>query len=370
MAVDGWTHTGVAQQIRFGTGVIDELPEVVRSLGVRRLLLLTTEGRVSSDDGARVVGRLGRSLVSQFTSVRSHLPADVVQAAMLQARRDAVDAVVTFGGGSCIDLGKAINFFMEQEQGTPGASFVDRPAMPHIAIPTTYSGAEMTSFFGMTDPHTRTKSGGGGPTCTPAVVMHDPALTASTPPRVSAETAMNALAHCVEAMYSPRRTPEADAVAEAGAARVVAAAPAVVARPGDDAARAMLLEGAGLAGRALQNAAMGIHHGVSQLLGGRTGISHGLANALVLPHAIRFNADVIPDELTRIAAVFADGDDVAAAVERFRDGLGLPSHLSECGVTDEDIDAIARLSQGNVSVRRNVRPAGEADVRAILTAAW
>jgi maleylacetate reductase len=370
MAVDGWTHTGVAQQIRFGTGVIDELPEVVRSLGIRRLLLLTTEGRMSSDDGARVVGRLGRSLVSRFTGVRSHLPADVVQAAMLQARRDAVDSVVSFGGGSCIDLGKAINFFIEQEQGTPGASFVDRPAMPHIAIPTTYSGAEMTSFFGMTDSHTRTKSGGGGPTCTPAVVMHDPALTASTPPRVSAETAMNALAHCIEAIYSPSRTPEADAVAQAGAARIVASAPAVLARPDDSAARHMLLEGAGLAGRALQNAAMGIHHGVSQLLGGRTGMSHGLANALVLPHAVRFNADVVPKELARIAAVFADGDDVASAVERFRDRLGLPAHLAECGVTDDDIDAIARLSQGNISVRHNVRPAGEADVRAILEAAW
>ena len=370
MVVDGWTHTGVAQQIRFGTGVVDDLPEVVRSLGVRRLLLLTTEGRARSDDGARVIGRLGRSLASQYTTVRSHVPADVVQAAMLQARRDAVDAVVSFGGGSCIDLGKAINFFIEQEQGTPGASFVDRPAMPHIAIPTTYSGAEMTSFFGMTDPHTRTKSGGGGPTCTPTVVMHDPALMASTPPRVTAETAMNALAHCIEAMYSPQRTPEADAIAEAGAARIIASAPAVVARPDDDAARATLLEGAGLAGRALQNAAMGIHHGVSQLLGGRTGMSHGLANALVLPHAVRFNADVVPDELARIAKVFADGDDVAAAVERFRDRLGLPAHLSECGVTDDDIDAIARLSQGNVSVRRNVRPAGEGDVRAILEAAW
>src|SRR5205814_9329318 len=110
MVVDGWTHTGVAQQVRFGTGVIDDLPEVSRSLGVRRLLLLTTEGRAASDEGERVVARLGRTLASRFTAVRSHLPADVVQAAMMQARRDAVDAVVSFGGGSCIDLGKAINF--------------------------------------------------------------------------------------------------------------------------------------------------------------------------------------------------------------------------------------------------------------------
>jgi alcohol dehydrogenase len=110
---------------------------------------------------------------------------------------------------------------------------------------------------------------------------------------------------------------------------------------------------------------MGIHHGVSQLLGGRTGISHGLANALVLPHAIRFNADVVPDELTRIAAVFADGDDVAAAVERFRESW---SARAPVGVRRGDIDAVARLPRATSMCGTTSRR--QADVRAILEAAW
>src|SRR5206468_10658155 len=124
------------------------------------------------------------------------------------ARRDAVDAVVSFGGGSCADLGKAVCFFVEQEAGTPGASYYDRPALPHVAIPTTYSGAELTPFFGMTDEAARRKTGAGGPTIAPVAVIYDPVAFIDLPVRPSAETAMNALAHGVECAYSPHRSPE------------------------------------------------------------------------------------------------------------------------------------------------------------------
>src|SRR5437764_9532976 len=190
-----WTHTGYAQQLVFGAGSVRRVSELVRTIGARRVLLVTTEGRQASDDGGRVRSALGSALASTFAEVESHVPVPLVQQAVQQARRDAVDAVVSFGGGSCADLGKAVCFFTEQEAGTPGASFADRPALPHVAIPTTYSGAELTPFFGMTDPATRRKSGGGGPTITPVGAIYDPELTVSTPPRVSAETGMNALGH-------------------------------------------------------------------------------------------------------------------------------------------------------------------------------
>ena len=106
-----------------------------------------------------------------------------------------------------------------------------------------------------------------------------------------------------------------------------------------------------LGGRSLHNARMGVHHGLSQLLGGRTGIPHGLANALVLPHAMRFNADEVPEELRRIGRALGDEDDPAGAVERLRDRIGLPSQLSDVGVEDDDLAAVARLSQQNASVR-------------------
>ncbi|MEY2423675.1 MAG: maleylacetate reductase [Acidimicrobiaceae bacterium] len=365
-----WTHTGFAQQLVFGPGAVKRVSDLLKALGARRVLLVTTEGRNDSDDGARVRAALGSTLVSTFAEVTSHVPVPSVQRAVQQARRDAVDAVVSFGGGSCADMGKAVCFFTEQEAGTPGASYADRPALPHIAIPTTYSGAELTGFFGMTDPTARQKTGAGGPTITPMGAIYDPELTLSTPPRVSAETGMNALAHCVEVVYSPSRTPEAEAIGLAGAKRIVNALPLVVDDPGDVDVRASMLEGAALAGRCLQNGSMGVHHGLSQLVGGRTGIAHGLANAMILPHAIRYNAVAAYDELERLGEAIGTPDDPAGAVTALVQRLGLPSGLGECGVTLEDLDAVARLSQANHNVRNNIRPVSEDDARTILSAAY
>jgi maleylacetate reductase len=365
-----WTHTGYAQLIRFGSGAVDEVGRIVREAGGRRILLVTTEGRLASPDGERLAKVLGRELTSTFAGVQSHVPAPAVQAAAQQARRDGVDAVVSFGGGSCADLAKAVCYFTEREAGTPGATWLDRPALPHVAVPTTYSGAELTPFFGMTDPSTGRKSGGGGPTIAPVAAVYDPDVTLSTPARVSAETGMNALAHCVECAYSPSRTPEAEAVALAGVGRIAAALPAVVDDPGDMAARTEMLAGAVLGGRALQNAGMGVHHGLAQLVGGRTGIAHGLANAVILSHAMEFNATAVPAELRAIGEALGEPDDPAGAVDRLVQRIALPTHLSDCGVTDEDLDAVVRLSQSNPNVQMNPRAVSEDDARAILEGAF
>jgi maleylacetate reductase len=365
-----WTHTGYAQQIAFGAGAVSRLPELLRAVGLRRVMLVTTAGRSASDDGARVRKAIGSALASEFAEVTSHVPAPLVQQAMQQARRDGIDGVVSFGGGSCADLGKAICFFTEQEQGTPGTSFADRPVLPHVSIPTTYSGAELTPFFGMTDPGTKQKSGAGGPTIAPMIAVYDPELTTSTPPKVSAETGLNALAHCVEITYSPHRTPESEAIGLAGARRIMQALPLVVDDPGDVAVRAAMFEGAVLGGRCLQNGSMGAHHGLAQLVGGRTGIPHGLANAVILPHVIRYNAETVPDELRRLGEAIGAPDDPAGAVSALVTRIGLPTQLGDCGVTLDDLDAVARLSQSNHNVKNNPRPVSEDDARAILSAAY
>lgn len=369
MSAAAWTHTSAAQQVRFGAGRRRELPELLRDLGVANALLVTTAGRAESDEGQALARSVGTRLGSTFAEVQSHVPAPLVQAAHLQARRDGVDGVISFGGGSCADLGKAVCFFAEQEAGTPGASFADRPALPHVSLPTTYSGAELTPFFGMTDPSTRQKSGAGGPTIAPDAVIYDSELSASTPPHVRAGTGLNALAHCVEIVWSPHRTPEAEAIGLFGAGTIFDALPAAVADPDDEAAAVAMLEGACLAGRCLTNGSMGVHHGLAQVLGGRTGIPHGTSNALLLAHSIRFNAEAVPDQVRRIGAAIGAPDDPAGAVADLVARLGLPSGLAAVGVTEEDIDAVARLSQANGSVQANPRPVSEEDARDILTAA-
>ncbi len=365
-----WVHTGYAQRLHFGLDAVERAGEVVKDAGGRRAMLVTTQGRRESEGGQRLARALGRVLVSVFDGVRPHVPAAAVQAAIAQAQSDGVDAVVSFGGGSSADLAKAVCFFLEQQGGVPGASYVDRPLLAHVAVPTTYSGAELTPFFGMTDPGTHRKSGAGGPTIAPLAAIYDPVLTLDTPPRVSAETGMNALAHGVECACSPARSPEAEAVALACVGGVAEALPDVVARPGDVRARARMLEASALGGRCLQNATMGVEHGLAQLLGGRSGIAHGLANAVLLPHTVRFNLESVPDQLRRVGAALGDAGDPAGAIERLRARLGLPGSLSEAGVGIDDIEAVVRMSSASPAVRANPRPVTDDDARAILEAAF
>jgi maleylacetate reductase len=340
-----WDHAAAAQQIRFGTGRAAETARVVRDLGGRRVLLVTSSGRLDADDGRRLVQTLGSALVSTYAGARPHVPTDTVQEALRQGRRDGVDTVVSFGGGSCADLGKAVCYFTEQEQGTPGSSHLDRPALPHVAIPTTYSGAALTPSFGMTDQRTRRKAGAAGPTVAPVVAIYDPLVTVSMPARLSAETGMSALAHCIECVCSATRTPEAEAIALAGIARIAKALPAVVEHPTDVDVRERMLAGAIFGGRCLQNASTGVHHALVQVLGGRTGISDGLVSAVLLPHAIRARRDVPPEDIAQIGRALGDASDAAGAVETLLRQLRLPGRLSDCGVEDEDIEVVARLAE-------------------------
>ncbi|MBO0886112.1 MAG: iron-containing alcohol dehydrogenase [Acidimicrobiales bacterium] len=366
-----WTHVGYAQRLLFGAGVGGTVAEVVKDVGARRVMLVTSEGRLSSEAGQALCDRLGRALVTTFAGVRPHVPTTAVQSAISQARAAGVDGVVSFGGGSCVDAAKAVCFFVEQQEGTPGTSYLDRPVLAHVAVPTTYSGAEVTPSFGVTDEAVGRKTSARGPTVAPVAVLYDPALTVDLPARASAESGMNCLAHGVECAWSPSRSPEAGAVALACITRVAEALPAVVADPSDLDARTAMLEAAALGGRCLHNASVGVAHGLSQLLGGRTGMPHGLANALILPHAMRFNLPVLGGEdAAAVGAILGDPEDPAAGCEALRARLGLPSGLSDCGVSEDDVEAVVRLSQSSPAVGGNPRPVSEADARAILEAAW
>ena len=354
-----WTHTGYAQRLHFGAGVVERVGEVCRELGMSRVLVVTTRGRLGSAAGSRLVALVGDAVesVSVFDGVRSHVPREAVDAAVQQGLAAGAEGVVSFGGGSCADLGKAVCHAAERRG----------EALLHVAVPTAYSGAELTPFYGMTDG--QRKSGGSSPALAPRAAVYDPLVTLDTPPRVSAETGMNALAHGVECAYSPRRTPEAEAVALACIERVAGALPAVVTAPDDIAARTALLAGAALGGRCLQNATMGVHHGLSQQMGGRTGLPHGLMNAVILPHAIAFNLEAIGPAAGRIGAALGDPADPAGAAARLRDRIGLPATLAECGVTDDDVEVVAAHAPENGNVANNVRPVSVDDARAILTAA-
>ncbi len=355
-----WTHTAFAQQVRFGEGASARLRPLLKDAGSRRALVLTSP----SAKAPAVIEGLGRAVVGTFEDTAPHLPVPVVRAAVGRARAEAIDTIVSIGGGSVIELGKAIAFFLEQEAGTPGASFADRPGFVHVAIPTTFAGAEGSTHFSMTDPAARHKQSASSPTIVPRWVVYDPLLVASTPIGVLAASAATALGHAIAAVLTPTSA-EAEALGTAALGRLYGG----VGMLGDATARAATLEGAALAARAAANAAPSLVDALAVLLGGRCGLPHGVSTALLLPPVLRFNREAIGSRVEQAARTIGV-EDLPGALAELRVELGLPSGLASLGVTDDDIGAVARLSQQTAAWRSNPRPLGESDVVAMLEAAW
>ena len=350
------------------------LPELLRTLGARRVLLVTTEGRLGSDDGdavvrARSAGRWRRP------SPRSVARAGAARAAGGAARPGATASTAScrFGGGSLRRPRPRRCASSPSRRRAPRRrrAPTDRRC-PHVSIPTTYSGAELTPFFGMTDPATRQKSGAGGPTVAPIAAVYDPELTLSTPAAGQRRDRHERAGPLRRGglVAAPHARGRGRRARRRRAHRRRAAAAWSTTRTTSPPAPTML-EGAVLGGRCLQNASMGVHHGLSQLVGGRTGIAHGLANAVILPHADAASTPTpCPTRSRRIGARHRRARRPGRrGRRRWSTGSACRPGSSDCGVTDDDLDAVARLAAGNRNVAANPRPVSEDDARAILEAA-
>jgi maleylacetate reductase len=365
-----WAHTGYAQQIVFGAGKLSRLPQLLQAVGVRRVMMVASLARSVSDEGNEIKRLLSGALVSTFDSVALHVPAPIVQFGVEQARREGIDGIVSFGGGAAMDTGKAIAFYVEQEMGLNYATWADRPVLAHVTIPTTYAGAEVTPYFSVTDPLTKQRAGGGSHTLAPLAVIYDPQLTTSTPLRLTAETGLTALAHCVEVAYSPTRTPEAEALAVAGIRRILSSLPLVVSYPNDVDLRGAMMEAACIAGRSMQNASLGALHGLTSILSGLTGASHGSLNAVLLPHVLRYTASEVPVDANRIGVALGAPEAPWGVIEHLIHRLQLPTRLEEVGVRKEALEPAVALAVSNWNVRNNPRRVGEKDARDLLLGAF
>src|SRR4030081_358837 len=245
-----------------------------------------------------------------------------------------------------------------------------------IAIPTTYAGSEMTPVFGTTDRAERRKSVRRDDSVLPKLVIYDPEVTVDLSPGLTASTAINALAHCVEACYARDVNPLVTPIALEGIRRVVRSLPLCVADGRNLDAREDLLTGAYLAGVSIGNARMALHHGICHVLGGRTGVAHGVLNAIMLPHVMQFNADAVPDAMSAIADAMDAGArtrDFAApprGVAALVATLPVPHRLRDAGVPEAVLDSVAAEAATNSTVQSNPKPVTEADLRELLRAAW
>lgn len=366
-----WVHTSPAQQLVAGPGAADALGDLLRQLGVRRALVVTTPGRASSDGVVRMLSRATRAIAATADVVEPGVSTAVVQRLIAQLRSEGVDGLVSVGGGSATDTAKAVAFFAEHESGAPGAGFADRPVLPHVAVATTLVGAPFSSSFSMVDPASRRSTSTGGPTMTPSAVVLDADLGADLTADHLAQSAAVAAAHAIEAAWSSESTPEARALGLAGLAGLAAAVPDAVAEPGDVGRRGPVVDAAVLCGRARQNTADGLQQALAQLIGARGAATHAAAHAALLPVTTRFLADAVADDqVAAVAAALGAPDAGAEAVVGFVERIGATVGLSQLGLTDDDLDAVARQSSAQRGVQTSLRPVGEADIRAVLDDAW
>jgi maleylacetate reductase len=285
----------------------------------------------------------------RFYGVKSHTPVEVVEEAVVAA--EGADGILGLGGGSAIDTAKAVSA---------------RTELSVVSVPTTYSGAEWTPAFGIRDEERRVKAGGTGARL--AGIVYEPELTLGLPAEESGGTAMNALAHCAEALYIQGRNSAADEQALEGARLISASLPLVLADLDYLEGRRRLLEGAMHAGAALAGAGLGLAHAMAQALGGRYGLPHGALNAICLPPALRFNESVAAAEIERFGEAMATHDPVGRVEELARlGGFTLLRHLS---VPEDELDGVAAEAAERRGTKANPRPASAEQIAELYRSVW
>ena len=335
-------------RVIFGAGSLDTLPDEVARLGVAKALVLCTpEQRATAEDVAR---RLGDRSVGVYDGAVMHVPLEVARAARAHAAALGADACVAVGGGSTIGLGKAIAL----EFGTP-----------IVAVPTTYAGSEMTPIWGLTEGGV--KKTGNDRRVLPRSVIYDPTLTLSLPPHLSGVSGMNAIAHCVEALYAANANPVISLMAEDGIRALAQSLPRVVRAPHDLAARTDAQYGAWLAGASLGAVGMSIHHKLCHTLGGTLNLPHAETHTAVLPHAVAYNRAAAPEAMARIAKALG-ASDPAQGLYDLAVAVGARTALRDLGMREADIDRVADLAIANPYW--NPRPVTREGVRALLVDAF
>ena len=325
-----FAHAQPAVRIVFGAGTFERLAD---DLDDRRWLIV--HGGSQAAAAQQLGERLGERCAGTFGEVRRHVPAELADRARAQFAELGADGLVAVGGGSVIGLAKAIALTAQA---------------PIVAVPTTYSGSEMTAIYGLTAGGR--KHTGRDETVRPRQVVYDPELSRDLPRAVAAPSAMNALAHCVDALWAPGATPVTTLLAGEGARAL---------REGLEAMdRERLLYGAALAGWALGVAGTALHHRICHILGGAYDLPHAETHSAVLPHVTALNAPAVPEAL-RLGLGGAAIFDLARRA-------GAPIALRDLGLREDDVDAVVPAVVEEAA--GNPVPVDEHVVRALLRAAW
>jgi len=377
------------ERVVSGRGSIAKLGEEIARVGGERALVVVSPSVAQTSLLDRVTAGLGGKCAAIFDEVTPHSPTDSIEKAAERARTERIDALVSVGGGSAIDTAKGVAALLSEGGSLPRLAVrftppnhkivppMPAPKAPHVAIPTTFSGGEYSYSAGVSE-------GGkkyivADPKLAPRTVLLDPEAAATAPLRLLAASAMNALAHCVEAVYSTETQPLTEAYCLRAIGMIARHLPKAMENTRDLESLSHLQVAACLSGMGVYSAWTGIHHALVHVIGGRYKAPHAEIHALVLPYAMRWNLEATIHAHARMAREIGltaetEGELAAAVPEHVLDmnrRMGLPLKLRELGVPHDGLEQLAIDALGDYSIHTNPKPVRTAEqVLEVLERAW
>ncbi len=371
----------------FGAGVVAQVGQLASELALRKVLLVTDPGIIAAGHAGRVQSSLEAAglRVTLFDQARENPTTKCVEDCVTVARATGIDSIIGLGGGSSMDTAKGCNFILTnggQMKDYWGVGKATKPMLPFIAIPTTAgTGSELQCAALIADEATHQKMACLDPKCAARVAILDPELTLSQPPRVTACTGIDAIAHAVETAVTTKRNETSQRLSREAFKLCITAFPLVMLNPADLAARAQMQLGAAYAGAAIENSMLGAAHAAANPLTAHFGIVHGHAVGLMLPQVVRFNAEdaevrSLYAQLAAYAGISPAAEstanivaDLVARLESLLKLAKLPANLASCGVNKASIPQLAGEAAKQWTAGFNPRPVRAEDFGRLYEAA-
>ncbi len=353
------------KRILFGLGAVEKIGAEAQLLKAKKVLIITDPGVIQ----AGLLESVEKSLQSVglpfviFDGVEPDPRIEVVEKSVEKAKKEGIDFIIGFGGGSSLDIAKVTSIMITNSGKIDsffGIDLVPNPGVPTILIPTTAgTGSEVTPIAILSDTKEKLKKGIVSAYLFPEVAIVDPKLTIGLPPSVTAFTGMDALTHAIESYYSINATDLSDLLASRAMELISKNIRMAYAHGENLAARSNVMEGSLLAGIAFANAGVGAVHAFAYPLGGEFHLAHGLTNTLMLPYVMRYNILGCPDKFAQMAKAFGEkveglseldaAERAVKFVERLSDDIRVPRRLRDVGIPE---DAVPRLAEAAMKVTR------------------
>jgi len=384
-------YQNTATRVVLRSGALADLGREVSALGCTRVMVVCGGRTLRSEIFSQAIAALGSLAVVQFQEVVEHSPTYLVTRGAELARAHGIDGCVAIGGGSASDTAKGIALllaegglieehasrFVAPDQFFP--TILPQPKIPVISVPTTASAAEVSPGLGLRDDTGRKLLFWDVKLASRLIVL-DPKANLEVPASIMASTAMNGFAHCAEGLYSRLSNPISEGLALQGISLFARHLPDMSAQPDDIDARAGVLMAAHLSGMVISNARVGIHHAVCHSLGARGALSHGVANSIVLPHALAYNLEAATPALALLGRAMGCSEAgtpleragrAIDAVKALQQSVGVPTRLRDTGLDESLLPAIARDTLDDRGLYFNPRRTGSVEpVLQLLRSAW